>query len=151
MNTNAMKKRTGRHVGRIMAALSQMAYHVDGIEAGENPHVNYEPSNKIDSLREAPRTGKDHTPFVSGTVVRQKIGRQNNYGQAGARYRSMEGWERDELVNNLVNLIGLCDRNIQERMFSHLSQSDEEYGRRVAEGLGVEVGAQPTADTVGAR
>ena len=28
----------------------QMAYHVDGVEASENPHVNYEPSSKTDSL-----------------------------------------------------------------------------------------------------
>jgi catalase len=44
----------------------------------------------------------------------------------------MESWERDELINNLVNLIGQCDRDIQERMVSHLSQCEEEYGRRVA-------------------
>ncbi|MFL6253764.1 MAG: hypothetical protein ACJ74T_01955 [Pyrinomonadaceae bacterium] len=60
------------------------------IEAGENPHVNYEASSRTDSLREALRTGKGHTPFVSGNVVRQKIGRQNNYEQAGARYRAIE-------------------------------------------------------------
>lgn len=119
----------------------QMAYHVDGVEAGENPHVNYEPSSKTDSLREAPRNGKDHTPFVSGHVVRQKIGRQNNYGQAGARYRALEDWERDELIVNLVNLVGRCDRDIQERMVSHLSQCDEEYGRRVAVGLGIQTSA----------
>ena len=111
-----------------------MAYHVDGVEAGENP-----------------RTSKAHTPFVSGNVVRQKTGRQNNYGQAGARYRAMEDGERDELVSSLVNLVGQCDRDIQERMVSHLSQCDEEYGSRVAQGLGIEVGARPTADTVGAR
>jgi catalase len=128
----------------------QMAYHVDGVEAGENPHVNYEPSSKTDSLREAPRTGKDHTPYVSGHVARQQIGRQNNYGQARARYRAMEGWERDELISNLVSLVGQCDRDIQERMVSHLSQCDEEYGRRVAEGLGIPVGERPTAGTAGA-
>ena len=63
----------------------------------------------------------------------------------------MQDWERDELVGNLVNLVGQCDRDIQERMVSHLSRCDEEYGRRVAEGLGIEVGGQPTAETVGAR
>jgi catalase len=119
----------------------QMAYHVDGVEAGENPHVNYEPSSKTDSLREAPRAGKDHTPFVSGHVVRQQIGRQNNYGQAGERFRAMEDWERDELIGNLGNLIGQCDRDIQERMVSHLTQCDEAYGRRVAEGVGVQTKA----------
>lgn len=109
--------------------------------------VGEDPSSKTDSLREAPRNGKDHTPFVSGHVVRQTIGRQNNYGQAGARYRSLEDWERDELISNLVNLVGQCERAIQKRMVSHLSQCDEEYGRRVAEGLGIQT---PSAETAGA-
>jgi catalase len=63
----------------------------------------------------------------------------------------MEEWERDELVSNLVNLVGQCDRDIQGRMVSHLSQCDEEYGRRVAEGLGLETKTPPVADTAGAR
>ena len=127
----------------------QMAYHVDGVEAGENPHVNYEPSSKSDSLREATRTGKDHTPFVSGHVVRQKLSRQNNYGQAGERYRAMEDWERDELISNLVGALSLCDEGIQQRMVTHLSRCDEEYGRRVAEGLGTQ--SKPMAETAEAR
>lgn len=127
----------------------QMAYHVDGVEAGENTHVNYEPSSKSDALREATKTGKDHTPFVSGHVVRQKLSRQNNYGQAGERYRAMEAWERDELINNLVVALSVRDEGVQQRMVSHLSQSDEEYGRRVAEGLGVE--PKPEASAAEAR
>jgi catalase len=127
----------------------QMAYHVDGVEAGENPHVNYEPSSKADSLREAPRAGKDHAPFVSGHVVRQKIGRQNNYGQAGERWRAMEDWERDELISNLVGALSVCDADIQQRMVAHLAQCDETYGRRLADGLGVQ--PEPIADAAEAR
>jgi catalase len=122
----------------------QMAYHVDGVEAGENPHVNYEPSAK-GGLEEAPRAGRDHTPFVSGNVVRQAISRPNNYGQAGERYRAMAGWERDELIGNLVGALKQCDRDIQERMVSHLSQCDAEYGGRVAAGLGLQARAPRAA------
>ncbi|HEV2763166.1 MAG TPA: catalase [Pyrinomonadaceae bacterium] len=127
----------------------QMTYHVDGVEAGENPHVNYEPSNHTDSLVEAPKAGKDYTPFVSGRVVRQAISRQNNYGQAGERYRAMEGWERDELVNNLVAHLSQCERVIQERMVGHLTQCDAEYGRRVADGLGVKINEAATETAAG--
>ena len=31
-----------------------------------------------------------------------------------------------------------CNQDIQERMVWHLSQCDDEYGRRVAEGLGID-------------
>ena len=34
--------------------------------------------------------------------------------------------------------------------FDRITAKDEEYGRRSAEGLGIEVGVRPTADTVGA-
>ena len=63
----------------------------------------------------------------------------------------MEDWERDQLIGNLGNRVERCDRDIQERMVSHLSQCDEEYGRRVAEGLGILIGEKLTADTAGAR
>jgi catalase len=116
----------------------QMAYYVDGNEAGENPHVNYEPSAK-GGLKEAPKAGKDHTPYVSGHIVRQAISRPNNYGQAGARYRAMAALERDELISNLVGALKQCDQDIQERMVAHLSQCDVEYGQRLAAGLGVKV------------
>lgn len=112
----------------------QMAYFVDGVEAGENPHVNYEPSSR-GGLQEAPRAGTDHTPYVQGAVVRQKISRTNDYKQAGERYRTMEDWERDDLVNNLTSALKQCNPDIQERMITLLTKCDEDYGRRVAEGF----------------
>ncbi len=127
----------------------QMAYRVDGNEAGENPHVNYEPSSK-GGLREAPKTGADHKPYVAGHVVRQAITRKNNYGQAGERYRTFSAEERDELINNLVAHLKTCDQDIQERMIGHLAQCDQEYGRRVADGLGIK-SEQLTGEAVGAR
>ncbi len=112
----------------------QMAYQVDGVEAGENPHVNYEPSS-MGGLKEAPKSGKDHTPYVQGAVIRQKISRPNDYQQAGDRYRAFEDWERDDLILNLVAALKTCNLDIQERMVGHLMQCDSQYGTRVKEGL----------------
>ncbi len=112
----------------------QMTYRVDGVEAGENPHVNYEPSS-LGGLKEAPKSGKDHTPYVQGPVIRQKISRTNDYQQAGERYRTFEDWERDDLILNLVSALKQCDAHIQERMVEHFTQCDPEYGTRVREGL----------------
>ncbi len=111
-----------------------MAYAVDG--GGPNPHVNYEPSS-TGGLVEATPAGPEHRPSVEGRVGRQKIERTNDYGQAGDRYRTMPGWERDDLVLNLVDLIGQCERHIQDRMVEHFSRCDEEFGRRVADGIGI--------------
>ncbi len=68
--------------------------------------------------------------------MRKKLSRTNDYEQAGERYRAFEDWERDELISNLVTNLAQCNLDIQERMIQHLTQCDQEYGRRVAVGLG---------------
>ena len=111
----------------------QMAYQQD-IAPGTNPHVNYEPSS-LGGLQEAPPAGKDHTPQYNARLVRQRIDRENNYKQAGDRYRTFEDWERDDLILNLVNTLKSAQKHIQDKMIEHFTQCDPDYGRRVAEGL----------------
>jgi len=118
----------------------QMAYQTD-VAPGQNPHVNYEPSG-LGGLREAPAVGPEHTPPVSGRLVRQPIDRPNNYGQAGERYRAFEEWEREELIANLVDALSVCPEDCQDRMLWHCSQADADYGRRLAAGLGRQVPRQ---------
>ena len=72
---------------------------------------------------------------MQGHVVRQSISRENNYGQAGDRYRAFSDWERDELIDNLVGQLTPCDADVQQRMIAHLTECDADYGRRVAAGL----------------
>jgi catalase len=113
----------------------QMAYGVD--DGGENPHVNYEPSI-TGGLQEAPAPAHDEQgPVIEGRLTRKRIARTNDYQQAGERYLLSEEWERDDLVLNLVTLLGQCDRPIQERMVWHLLLCEDELGLRVGEGLGI--------------
>lgn len=111
----------------------QMAYKVDAAPE-QNPHVNYEPSS-LNGLKEAEKAGKDHTPHYNAKLVRQKIERTNNFKQPGERYRMFEDWERDDLINNLVNTLAPCKKHIQDKMVELFKQCDADYGRRVEEGL----------------
>ena len=111
----------------------QMAYKVDAAK-GQNPHVNYEPST-LNGLKEAPKAGKDYTPYYQANLVREKISRQNNFAQAGERYRLHEEWEKNDLINNLVGALAPAQQHIQDKMIELFTQCDEDYGRRVAEGL----------------
>jgi len=115
-----------------------MTYYVDSVGNGANPHVNYEPTSR-GGPQEVRPTAPPHEPMVSGKVTRQEISRTNNYGQAGERYRTFAPWERDELISNLVGALAQCNQDIKERMVWHLAQCDAEYGRRVADGLGMRV------------
>jgi len=112
----------------------QMAYSVDA--TGPNPHVNYEP-NSTGGLQEAEAAGPAYEPEIRGRLTRARIERTNDFAQAGERYRTMPDWERDDLVANLVDLLGQCERQIQDRMIGLLVQCDPDYGTRVAEGLGL--------------
>ncbi|SDD09806.1 catalase [Actinokineospora iranica] len=114
---------------------SQMTYYVD--QAGENPHVNYEPST-IGGLREGQYpTHDDQGPVIEGRLTRKRIPRTDDYRQAGQRFRLMEDWERDDLVRNLVAQLAQCDRPIQERMVWHFLLVEDELGLRVGDGLGI--------------
>ncbi|MFD1779938.1 catalase [Fredinandcohnia salidurans] len=111
----------------------QMSYHVDVPPSG-NPHVNYEPST-IGGLKEAKQEGKIHEPHYNDKLVREKIDRPNDFGQAGETYRAFSDVERDELISNLVDNLKVCRPEIQNKMLEYFTNADEEYGRRVREGL----------------
>ena len=49
----------------------------------------------------------------------------------------MDDWERDELVANMMNVLGQCERHTQERMIWHFFLIDDDYATRVGEGLGI--------------
>ncbi|WP_434458580.1 catalase [Stutzerimonas urumqiensis] len=115
----------------------QMAFYVDG--GGENPHVNYEPSSQ-GGLREAPLSSKPYAQWVEGALGRyQTTKARSDYAQAGERYRTFEDWERDDLINNLVADMKDCPEDIQLRMVWHFWHCDEDYGRRVAQGAGIDL------------
>jgi catalase len=118
----------------------RMTYAVDGNEAGENRHVNYEPSSHPGAIREARHPVPiEQGPVISGRLTRQRIPRTNDYAQVGDRYRTMLQWERDDLVRNLIALLATCERYTQERMVWHLLLADPDYGMKVGAGLGLTV------------
>ncbi|MCY9591945.1 catalase [Paenibacillus chitinolyticus] len=124
----------------------QMTYFVDRAP-GQNPHVNYEPSS-LGGLQEAPPRGREHEPAYNAKLVREKIDRPNDFGQAGDTYRKFEPWEKDELISNLVNNLKICKPVIRDKMVEYFTQADAEYGRRVAEELGKAVASSEHMGTV---
>ena len=116
----------------------QMTHYVDGV--GPNKHINYEPSTIAEGLVEAPKPAKEYRQPVQGQLGRYQTSRtEDDYVQAGVRYRSFEDWERDDLIANLVDDMKQCPEAIQLRMVWHFSHADADYGRRVAEGAGIDL------------
>ena len=110
------------------------------VDGGPNANVNYEPSVLGQSLKEAPKPAKDYHQPVEGHLGRYQTSRTtDDYTQAGERYRTFEDWERDDLIANLVDDMKHCPEPIQLRMVWHFWHCDEDYGRRVAEGAGIDL------------
>jgi catalase len=112
----------------------QMAVQVD--VAGQNPHVNYEPSIH-DGLKESSRPEPINAPEIHGKLTRSVLERRNDYAQARARYVTMSDWERDDLVLNMGDLLGQCERDVQERMLWHFFLVHDDYGSCVGQALGM--------------
>ncbi|MCA1295225.1 catalase [Paenibacillus sp. alder61] len=127
VNAPKVPVRTNQHRGQMDIR--------DPKESGENPHINYEPS-MVGGYQEASKEDRiPHQPMYHAAVMSAPIDRPNNYGQAGHTYRSFEDWERNELIKNLSEALAVCDQRIQEAMIHHFTQADEDYGRRVKEGI----------------
>jgi catalase len=113
----------------------QMSYRRDVAE-GQNPHINFEPSIH-QGLHESEREEPNNPPEIRGRLTKAVLERRNDYYQARARYCTMLEWERDDLVLNMGNLLGQCERDVQERMLWHFFLIHDDYGMRVAEKLGM--------------
>ena len=110
----------------------QMTYEVN-VAPGQNPHVNYEPSN-LGGLHEAERSGTPYMPYFEGKLQRTKIERTNDFKQAGDVWRDLFNEEyRTELANNLGGALADCTEYNRQKLFSYFDQADVEYGRRVRE------------------
>ncbi|MBN2609552.1 MAG: catalase [Candidatus Fermentibacteraceae bacterium] len=78
---------------------------------------------------------------VTGTAWRHEVKLSDeDFVQAGDLYRKvMDDSARENLVRNIVGHLGNAQKRIQLRQTALFWKADEEYGRRVADGLGLDV------------
>ena len=77
---------------------------------------------------------------VSGIAIRQRYTHSNDdFVQPGNLYRLMTDVDRDRLIGNIVTHLANANKEIQGRETQIFSRADPEYGRRVAEGLGMKM------------
>jgi catalase len=78
---------------------------------------------------------------VSGKAARQRYTHPNDdFVQPGDLYRKvMSDEDREHLIGNIVAHLGKAQKRIQSRQTALFYKADAEYGRRVAEGLCLDV------------
>lgn len=102
---------------------------------------NYEPN----SFGLGPRANSSYgsAPFkVSGMVQRYVPAHPNDdFAQPGVFFRKvLTNEKRDILISNIVVHLKQANRDVQERMVKIFHKVDPEYGHRVAQGLGHQIG-----------
>jgi catalase len=64
----------------------------------------------------------------------------DDFVQAGTLYRKvMSDKDRDHLIGNIMDHLGKAQRRIQLRQTALFYKADLDYGRRVGEGIGLDV------------
>ncbi len=117
-------------------------YQRDGFmrfDANGGGGPNYYP-NSFGGPEPEPRVAEP--PFeVSGKAMRQRYTHPNDdFVQAGDLYRKvMTERDREHLIGNIVSHLGGAQKRIQLRQTALFFKVDTDYGRRVAEGLKLDV------------
>jgi catalase len=117
-------------------------YHRDGqgrFDDNGGSSVNYEPNSFGGSVQDI---GRKEPPLrLNGDADRYAPGAlpggSDDFSQAGALFRLMSVDQKDQLVANLVTPLKTVPRAIQLRQLGHLFRADQDYGARVAAGLGI--------------
>jgi catalase len=117
-------------------------YQRDGfmrVDNGGGGGPNYWP-NSVGGPEPDPKSGEPHFE-LSGDAGRHPFTHPNDdFVQAGTLYRKvMSDQDRDNLVGNIVDHLGNAQKRIQMRQAAIFYKADKEYGRRVAEGIRLEV------------
>ena len=63
----------------------------------------------------------------------------DNYTQPGNLYRMFDEGHRDRLARRIASVLGQARPEVQVRQLNHFLEADEDYGRRVAEKLGLKL------------
>ena len=89
-----------------------------------------------------PQPGSGEPPFeVFGLAARHPYTHPNDdFFQAGELYRRvMTDQDRDNLIGNITSHLCNAQKRVQLRQTAIFYKADPDYGRRVAEGLGLNV------------
>jgi catalase len=117
-------------------------YHRDGAMRADGNFgsaPNYEPNSfngpvEDPAFRERPRT-------ITGAVDRHNHRLNNDdFTQPGNLFRLMLPDARKRLIGNIVGTMKSVPQAIQERQIQHFLKADPDYGRGVADGLGLKIG-----------
>jgi len=118
-------------------------YQRDGVMAtaeAYGPVPNYWPNSREDTPM--PDEALKDPAWDLGQVVVDRFDStvdHDDFTQAGNLFRMFDDEHRDRLATRIAGVLGQARREVQTRQVGHFFRADADYGRRVAEKLGLDV------------
>ncbi|MEM9066138.1 MAG: catalase [Planctomycetota bacterium] len=114
-------------------------------------HANYWPSSREGAPDVAPEF-KDPAWDLGQSIVDRYDSTvdHDDYTQAGNLYRMFDDAHRDRLAARIAGVLGQARQEVQTRQLCHFFRADEDYGKRVADKLGIDIEAAMGAEPAGA-
>ncbi len=119
-------------------------YQRDGVMATANDYskmtANYWPNSRDGQPDEAPQAKEP--PMDLGQAIADRYDSttdHDDYTQVGNLYRLFDDAHRDRLATRIAGVLGQARETVQVRQLGHFARADEDYGRRVAEKLGLDL------------
>ena len=75
----------------------------------------------------------------------------DDFTQAGNLYRMFDEGQKDRLTTRLAGVLGDASEDVQMRQLCHFFRADEDYGRRIAQKLNIDVEAMMSGAVHGTR
>ncbi|NDL65481.1 catalase [Acerihabitans arboris] len=142
---DAQRYRVGTNYQQLPVNAPQCPYHnyqrdgsmrFDG-NGGSAP--NYEPNSYADAPKQTPAYREPALNF-SGAADRYDHRLDDDYySQAGDLFRLMSAEQKNLLIMNIIRAMGSVSREVQTRQIAHFLKADADYGKGVADGLGIEL------------
>ncbi len=119
-----------------------MHYQRDGAmsfgQGGSSP--NYFPNSRAGTPQPAPEYKEPQ--WHLGDVIVDRFDStkdHDDYTQAGNLYRLFDEGQKERLATAIASTLGQARKEVQLRQLGHFFRADEDYGRRVAEKLGIDL------------
>jgi catalase len=122
------------------------SYHRDGAmrtDGNQGGRIGYEP-NSYGEWREQPQAREPALALEGAADHWNHREDADYYSQPGALFRLMTQAQRRLLIGNTASAIGAAPVEIQLRHVRHCAQADSDYGKGIAEALGI-----PLAEALG--
>ncbi len=103
---------------------------------------NYFPNTRAGTPKESPEHA-DPAWDLGSAIVDRHDSRvdHDDFTQAGNLYRMFDDAHRDRLASRIAGVLGQARQEVQMRQLCHFFRADEDYGKRVAAKLGIDVEA----------